>query len=168
MTALKPLYKEATPSSLISSRRTSRKPLGYFPSGAETNTDSAALTEITTDPAGPFRPNKPVWKRDLRTSGGIATAQLQIPAIPPANRTLGMLSSLWLHREQDKRVQTSAPRPPGHELPDRKRSPFSRRREEVFQPLVRHEVHSTGRDVCSHNNRELLHCSSHEERLGLQ
>lgn len=35
MTALKPLYSEATPSSLISSLRTSRKPLGYFPSGAE-------------------------------------------------------------------------------------------------------------------------------------
>lgn len=38
MTALKPLYREATPSSLISSRRTSRKPLGYFPSGAERKT----------------------------------------------------------------------------------------------------------------------------------
>lgn len=35
MTALKPLYREATPSSLTSSLRTSRKPLGYFPSGAE-------------------------------------------------------------------------------------------------------------------------------------
>lgn len=35
MTALKPLYREATPSSLISSLRTSRNPLGYFPSGAE-------------------------------------------------------------------------------------------------------------------------------------
>lgn len=40
--------------------------------------------------------NKPVWKRDLSTSAGIATAQLKIPAIPPANSTLGMLSSLWL------------------------------------------------------------------------
>lgn len=40
--------------------------------------------------------NKPVWKRDLSTSGGIATAQLQTPAIPPANRMLGTLSSLWL------------------------------------------------------------------------
>lgn len=34
MTALKPLYSEATPSSLTSSLRTSRNPLGYFPSGA--------------------------------------------------------------------------------------------------------------------------------------
>lgn len=38
----------------------------------------------------------PVWKRDLSTSAGIATAQLNIPAIPPANSTLGILSSPWL------------------------------------------------------------------------
>lgn len=32
----------------------------------------------------------------MSTSGGMATAQLKIPAIPPANRMLGTLSSLWL------------------------------------------------------------------------
>ena len=46
--------------------------------------------------------HKPVWKRDLSTSGGMATAQLKIPAIPPANSMLGMLSSLWLHQKTDK------------------------------------------------------------------
>lgn len=45
---------------------------------------------------GYFSITRPVWKRDLSTSGGMATAQLNIPAIPPANNTLGTLSSLWL------------------------------------------------------------------------
>lgn len=38
----------------------------------------------------------PVWKRDLSTSGGMATAQLKIPAKPPAKRILGALRSLTL------------------------------------------------------------------------
>lgn len=45
MTALKPLYREATPSSLISSLRTSRKPLGYFPSGAERQVQQQKLRQ---------------------------------------------------------------------------------------------------------------------------
>lgn len=49
--------------------------------------------------------HKPVWKRDLSTSGGIATAQLKIPAIPPANNMLGMLSSLWLHGKTDNSLR---------------------------------------------------------------
>lgn len=40
--------------------------------------------------------NSPVWKRDFSTSGGMATAQLKIPAKPPAKRILGTLRSLTL------------------------------------------------------------------------
>ena len=36
----------------------------------------------------------PVWSLDLRTSGGMATIQLKIPAMPPAKMVLPMLS--WL------------------------------------------------------------------------
>lgn len=47
MTALKPLYSEPMPSSLTSSRRTSRNPLGYFPSGAEGDTSETSVTHLT-------------------------------------------------------------------------------------------------------------------------
>lgn len=55
-----PLYKASGPSRLINSRKTSRIPFLYVPSGA-------------------------VWKRLLSTSAGIPIAQLLIPAQPPAN-----------------------------------------------------------------------------------
>lgn len=35
ITAVNPLYRDATPSSLMSSLSTSLKPFGYFPAGAE-------------------------------------------------------------------------------------------------------------------------------------
>lgn len=44
--------------------------------------------------------NSPVWKRDFSTSGGMATAQLKIPARPPAKRILGTLRSLTLWQDQ--------------------------------------------------------------------
>lgn len=46
--------------------------------------------------------NSPVWKRDFSTSGGMATAQLKIPARPPAKRILGTLRSLTLWQDQSR------------------------------------------------------------------
>ena len=43
--------------------------------------------------------NSPVWKRDFSTSGGMATAQLKIPARPPAKRIRGTLRSLTLWQD---------------------------------------------------------------------
>ena len=42
---------------------------------------------------GPSPVNLPVCKRDFKTSGGIATSQLKIPAVPPANRVRHKLRS---------------------------------------------------------------------------
>lgn len=40
----------------------------------------------------------------------MATAQLKIPAMPPANRMLGMLSSLWLPKKNKQPQSTFAER----------------------------------------------------------
>lgn len=85
------------PSSRISSLRTSRKPLGYLPSGAADETQTPSDPPQTRLRDTCTTPHAPVWKRDFSTSGGIATAQLKIPAIPPANRMLGTLSSVGLN-----------------------------------------------------------------------
>ena len=39
---------------------------------------------------------EPVWNRDFNTSGGVATTQLRIPAVPPASNVLSELNSLVL------------------------------------------------------------------------
>ena len=53
------------------------------------------------------QPNEvPVCSLDFRTSGGIATIQLKIPAMPPANNVRPTLRSLRLdHRHRSHQTQ---------------------------------------------------------------
>lgn len=53
------------------------------------------LTEQRRVSSGSF---SPVWKLDLRTSGGRAMVQFKIPAMPPARRILGVLR--WVTLKQ--------------------------------------------------------------------
>lgn len=48
----------------------------------------------------------PVCKRDFKTSAGIATIQLQIPAVPPAKRVLPTLKSDRLKNKNKNIVNT--------------------------------------------------------------
>lgn len=68
ITGKRPLKRPLKPSCLIRTLKTSLTPLGYIPSGA-------------------------VCRRDFNVSGAIPTIQFNTPAMPPANRTRGALSS---------------------------------------------------------------------------
>ncbi len=75
------------PSVRINSRNTSAIP-EYLPAGA--------IQLIKQNYINIYNQIKPVWNLDLSTSGGIATTQLAIPAIPPANNVFNALKSLVL------------------------------------------------------------------------
>lgn len=64
-----------------------------LPLSSCSNTHTHAVDSMKSHLSLPvFLTNSPVWKLDLRTSGGRAMVQLRIPATPPARRVLTVLS----------------------------------------------------------------------------
>lgn len=85
-------------------------PLGFSCTSLKQHSRHAASQKASSITAQPIprsttlvlECNSPVWKRDFSTSGGMATAQLKIPARPPAKRILGTLRSLTLWQDQSR------------------------------------------------------------------
>lgn len=116
----------------------------------QTNTKNNKGSAVARPPAHSLTrsiAHPPVWKRDFSTSGGIATAQLKMPAIPPANRILGTLNSVGLKTKTTLLMINDYSDLNFNEHVTWPHSPLAFWCENVFQPLVRHEVHSTGRHI---------------------
>ena len=90
ITGTTPLYRARGPSSFIKTLKTSRIPLGNVPSGAKTsNLNSNYKRRFhCLDLQQHTHTYTPVCSLLLSTSAGIATSQLAIPALPPANMVL--------------------------------------------------------------------------------
>lgn len=89
ITGTTPLYRAKGPSSFIKTLKTSRIPLGNVPSGAKTSNLNSYKRRIhCLDLQQHAHTYTPVCSLLLSTSAGIATSQLAIPALPPANMVL--------------------------------------------------------------------------------
>ncbi len=85
MTGTAPLYMARMPSSRIRWANTSRTPR-YFPSGAGRGRRNSSKEVVFCPDTIVNSIPSPVCNLLLSTSGGMATIQLKIPAIPPAKR----------------------------------------------------------------------------------